>query len=93
MWNGKFVERLYFYLGYSQQQIMQCSGGPIGGGSVIQCTEPFTLKVTLTITFTTKFPVMLGFPWMQAHNYQISWKEHEIMTSPHSLSQCGLYIQ
>lgn len=52
------------------------------GGSITHCTEPLSAlhqeRITLLITVMTKFPVVLGFPWIHTHEPQIYWAEREI---------------
>lgn len=82
-------------------KVQALSRGPIGGASVTLYTEPITLSVStmhqenisLLITVTTKFPMVLNFLWMQTHDPQIFWKEREIMCllAPCQVPPCLLH--
>lgn len=60
--------------------ITAVDGSPLGSGRVSECTPPFQLKVgnhqeliQFLLIHTPKLPIILGFPWLTAHNPNIDW--------------------
>lgn len=47
------------------------------------CTEPIILQVSGKYQ-ECKFMMVLGFPWMQTHDPEISWKKWEIRAGQHT---------
>ncbi|MGL5840426.1 MAG: retropepsin-like aspartic protease, partial [Aeromonas hydrophila] len=72
---------------------------PIGGGSVMRQTELLEFQVGLFhsehlafyVTSSPENPVILGFPWLQRHDPQISWCTGELVHwSDACLKECLL---
>lgn len=67
-------------------KIQAIDEGPIGEGTITRSTWPLPLRVralhhelnTLLVTSSTKHPVILGLPWMERHNPQISWSKRQL---------------
>lgn len=60
--------------------ITAVDGSPLGSGRVSECTPPLQLKVgnhqeliQFLLIHTPKLPIILGFPWLTAHNPNIDW--------------------
>lgn len=75
-------------------------GGRISTKVIIHRTTPIQFHVSglhqepfsLSETMTPKHPLILGLPWMELHNLQISWPEKEIMRcSEYCFHHCLLY--
>lgn len=68
------------------RKIQAIDGGPIGGGFITHRTLPLLLQVgalhqeyiSLLITQSPKHPLILGFPWMEIHNPQLSWSDKQL---------------
>lgn len=56
-------------------QIQTLDGGPIGGGSLIHCSDPAML---ISNHCNNHVHIVLSFSWRQNHNSQMSWAECKI---------------
>lgn len=68
-------------------QISTINGSLIEKGTIQLCTKSVILQISshhfeeisLLITNTPKYPIILGIPWLQTHDFQISWTQHGII--------------
>lgn len=66
--------------------IQSIDGSPIGGGIISHCTAPLVLEVSalhqetivLYVTDCAQHSVILGLPWLELHNPQVSWADKEV---------------
>ncbi|XP_053499534.1 uncharacterized protein LOC128619394 [Ictalurus furcatus] len=70
---------------------------PIGGGVISHCTAPITMQasalhyetIALYVTVSTRHPIILGLPWLERHDPQISWAAKQVTRwSPYCLRHC-----
>lgn len=95
--DSEVAQKLQILIEECQQplNIRVFDGAPIGEGFVTAHTQPFKLQISTlhceTMSFflnkTQNQAIVLGFPWVQLHDRQISWQAREILQWPTSCRQ------
>lgn len=70
-------------------------GRPLGPGRVTYITQDLTLqtstlhteKIRLFVIKSPHHPIILGLPWLEKHNLDISWTDRQITQWSHNCQQ------
>ncbi len=86
--DSEFIIQLHLELTpcNSSLAVEALDGRPLGKGKILCLTEPVTLRIGTLHSERIKFyviqspthPLILGLPWLQTHDPQISWREGQI---------------